>query len=1188
MRLKKLELYGFKSFAQRTEIVFGEGITGIVGPNGSGKSNIGDAVRWVLGEQSAKTLRGASMSDVIFNGTQKRKPLSYCEVSLVFENDDRSLNMDFAEVMVTRRVYRNGESEYYLNRAACRLKDIIDLFRDTGIGKEGYSIIGQGRIDEILSRRGEDRRQIFEEAAGIVKFKARKEEADKKLQRTLENAERVDDILEELNRQLKPLEEQAKAAREYLELSAELKILDLNLFLVRSDRAKERLAELDGELMNLRTVLSDTEEALALKTEKRDEYQTEIAQLEEKITGARSALMACAEQVHEAQSPLSALHSRRETRRENKERTEEENQESQRRLDELEALFTRSESEAKDQEVLVAQAEQALHEAHDAAEKAEQHAGQCDDELERHKSDVMNALNRLSAVKNDQTRLKTMRAQMESRLEELAASEGDLKQQEQTLQSAVQQAESRLTEEQTLQKELATILAEKQDALGRSDAALIALRTQAEQLSATLQSTQSRQKLLSEMTREMEGYNNTVRRAMQYAKDRGMAGVRGVLAQLISVPREYETAIDMALGAAQQNIVTDNEETAKELIQYLRQNRLGRATFLPQTSVRSKMLSDREKQALRLPGAIGVASDLIRCAPEYRGIVENLLGRTVIAQNLDVGIPIMRAGNHAFRLVTLEGDVMHSGGSMTGGSTQSKMVNLLGRERELKELTESLRAGKIKLDDMKEKLAQGQQEKNALKLAVQDAVNALHQQEIAVARENERHEAAKAELSGHRSRMEQTEQATLQLMESMEDIDRQLEGISNLSGDAQLDQSAMEEKTATLQEALSAARAQSAAAAEQVMQSTLRLSDLRHQLDILHKDKARSDQDRAMLTGEIDRRNHQLAMMAQQDAQDEAEEARTSALLAERQKDQQRQEQVAQLLESRRSASQDKLRDVLTDMENLHQSHTRDADRIHRTELSRARVESDLKVMQDRIWNSYEVTYAGAEEYRQAEGFDPVEADRRAAQLMSQIRALGSVNVNAVEEYAATRARFDELTAQQSDLRAAENDLRELIDRLIEQMQTTFVENFSKLQVYFSETFTRLFGGGHAELQLMDPNDPLNCGIEVNAQPPGKKLQLLSLLSGGERALTAIAILFAMLKLKPTPFCILDEIEAALDDANIGYYADYLKEYSPDTQFIVITHRKGTMERCNALYGVAMEEQGVSKMVSVSLQDYQE
>ena len=1188
MRLKKLELYGFKSFAQRTEIVFGEGITGIVGPNGSGKSNIGDAVRWVLGEQSAKTLRGASMSDVIFNGTQKRKPLSYCAVSLVFENDDRALNMDFAEVMVTRRVYRNGESEYYLNRAACRLKDIIDLFRDTGIGKEGYSIIGQGRIDEILSRRGEDRRQIFEEAAGIVKFKARKEEADKKLQRTLENAERVDDILEELNRQLKPLEEQARAAREYLELSAELKILDLNLFLVRSDRAKERLAELDGELMNLRTVLSDTEEALAIKTGKRDEYQAEIAQLEEKITGARSALMACAEQVHQAQSTLSALDSRRETRRENCERTEDENRESQRRLRELEEMFSRSESEARDQETLVLQAEQALREDRDAAENAEKRAEQCENELERHKADVMNALNRLSAVKNDQTRLKTMRAQMENRLEELTASEGALKQQEQNLQDAEQQTERRLKEEEALQSKLADNLADRQEALNRSDAALIALRTRAEQLSSSLQSTQSRHKLLSEMTREMEGYNNAVRRAVQYAKDRGISGVRGVLAQLISVPKAYETAIDMALGAAQQNIVTDNEETAKALIQYLRQNRLGRATFLPQTSVRSKLLNDRERQALRLPGAIGVASDLIRCASEYRGIVENLLGRTVIAENLDVGIPIMRAGNHAFRLVTLEGDVMHSGGSMTGGSAQSKMVNLLSRERELKELTESLRQGKVQLDEMKEKLAEGQQEKNALKLAVQDATGALHQQEIAVARETERHEAAKAELASHRSRMAQTAQASLQLMESMEDIDSQLDTISHLSGDAQLDQSAMEEKTSALQQALSDARAASSAAAERVMQSTLHLSDLRHQLDILHKDKTRYDQDRALLTGEIDRRRQQLDLMALQDAQDEAEQARTSALLEARQKDQQRQEQVAQLLENRRATAQEKLRDVLTDMESLHQSHTRDADRIHRTELSRARVESDLKVMQDRIWNSYEVTYAGAEEYRQTEGFDPVEADRRAAQLMSQIRALGSVNVNAVEEYAATRARFDELTSQQTDLRQAENDLRELIARLLEQMETTFVENFSKLQVYFSETFTRLFGGGHAELQLMDPSDPLNCGIEVNAQPPGKKLQLLSLLSGGERALTAIAILFAMLKLKPTPFCILDEIEAALDDANIGYYADYLKEYSSDTQFIVITHRKGTMERCNALYGVAMEEQGVSKMVSVSLQDYRE
>ncbi len=1188
MRLKKLELYGFKSFAQRTEIVFNEGITGIVGPNGSGKSNIGDAVRWVLGEQSAKTLRGASMSDVIFNGTQKRKPLSYCEVSLIFDNDDRALPMDYAEVMVTRRVYRNGESEYYLNRTACRLKDIIDLFRDTGIGKEGYSIIGQGRIDEILSRRGEDRRQIFEEAAGIVKFKARKEEADKKLQRTLENAARVDDILEELNRQLKPLEEQARNAREYIELSSELKILDLNLFLVRSDRAKERLAELDTELMNLRAVLDDTEVALAEKTQLRDAHQTEIAQLEEKITAARNGLMACAEAVHEAQNTLSALNSRKETRQENRQRILDEQSDSQHRLQELDDLFTRSEDESQAQEALVQQAEAALNKAKADAASAEEQEAAADEALEAHKAAIMNAMNRLSAVKNDQTRLKTMRSQMEARLVEISASTDALKEEEIRLELAADEAGERLQAEKDHQQLLADALKAKQDELQVSDAALIQIRNQAEQLASNLQAAQSRQKLLVEMTREMEGYNNSVRRAVSYAKERQFTGVRGVLAQLITVPQQYETAIDMALGAAQQNIVTDNEDTAKELINYLRQNRLGRATFLPQTTVKSKLLNDKERQALRLPGCIGVASDLVKCAPEYRGIVENLLGRTVIADNLDHGIPIMRAGNHTFRLVSLEGDVMHSGGSMTGGSTQSKMINLLGRERELKELTQRLNDGKAKLDAMREELQQEQKKKNGLKLSVQEATNTLHQQEIAVARETEREDAARTELNNHRARMEQTELAAVQLQESIEQIDQQLESIGLLSGDAQLDQTAMEEKTTQLQEALYTARQRAAEAADRVMTRTLQLSDLRHQLDILHKDTTRYEQDRSHILREMERRTEQLAAMDDMDQQDMAEIARTTTQVETRQLEQRRQEQVAQSLETRRATTQEKLRDVLTDMENLHQVHNRDADRIHRTELARSKVDSDLRVMQDRIWNSYEVTYAGAEEFRIAEGFDVVESDRRAAQLMSQIRALGNVNVNAVEEYANTKERFDELTAQQEDLRQAENDLRELINRLLEQMETTFVDNFSKLQVYFSETFTRLFGGGKAELTLMDPADPLNCGIEVNAQPPGKKLQLLSLLSGGERALTAIAILFAMLKLKPTPFCILDEIEAALDDANIGYYADYLLEYSQGTQFIVVTHRKGTMERCNALYGVAMEEQGVSKMVSVSLQDYKE
>ena len=1188
MRLKKLELYGFKSFAQRTEIVFNEGITGIVGPNGSGKSNIGDAVRWVLGEQSAKTLRGANMADVIFNGTQKRKPLSYCEVSLVFDNEDRALPMDFAEVMVTRRVYRNGESEYYLNRAACRLKDVIDLFRDTGIGKEGYSIIGQGRIDEILSRRGEDRRQVFEEAAGIVKFKARKEEADKKLQRTLENAARIDDILEELNRQLAPLEAQAKAAREYIELSAELKVLDMNLFLVRSDKARDRLNELDAELINLRAVLADTEAALAEKTERRDAVQSNIAQLEEKITGARDGLMACAEQVHQAQSALTALTSRRETRQENSARLQAEQAESEGRLRELEALFARSQDEAARHDELVASAESSLEEAKAAAAQADAGAQEAENALEAHKAAMLQALNRLSAVQNDQTRLKTMRAQMEQRLEEISQSGDAMAQEEARLDQECSQAAQRLRDERERQNALAHSLRERQEAFRTQDAAVIALRGQVDQQSAALQSAQSRHKLLTEMTREMEGYNQSVRRAVQYAAQRQMQGVKGVLTQLISVPQRYEVAIDMALGAAQQNIVTDNEETAKQLIDFLRQNRFGRATFLPISTVRAKLLSDRERQVLRMPGCLGVASELIDCAPAYRGIVENLLGRTVIAENLEKGIPIMRAGGHSFRLVTLEGDVMHSGGSMTGGSTQSRAVNLLGRERELKELTESLATGKNRLERMRQQLNEAQAKKEKLRAEGETALSELHQQEIAVARENERAENAAAELAAHRARMAQTDEAQVQLRESIAQIDAQLTDIAQQSGAVETDQAAMEAKTAQLQEALASARDGAAKAADSLMARTLQLSDLRHELDSLHRDRARFEEDMAQAQREQERRAQQLREMADQDAQDARAAAAAAAQVEARKLEQKRQEQVIAALEERRQQEQARLRDALTDMENLHQSYSRDSDRVHRTELSRAKVESDLKQLQDRIWNTYEVTYAGAEEFRQAEGFDPVSADRRAAQLMSQIRALGAVNVHAVEEYADTKARFDDLTAQQQDLKQAEQDLRELIERLLVQMKATFVENFTKMQGYFAETFTRLFGGGHAELALMDPEDPLNCGIEVNAQPPGKKLQLLSLLSGGERALTAIAILFAMLKLKPTPFCILDEIEAALDDANIGYFADYLAEYSQSTQFVVVTHRKGTMERCNALYGVAMEEQGVSKMVSVSLQDYKD
>ncbi|MBQ9210941.1 MAG: chromosome segregation protein SMC [Clostridia bacterium] len=1188
MRLKKLELYGFKSFAQRTEIILNEGITAIVGPNGSGKSNIGDAVRWVLGEQSARLLRGTSMQDVIFNGTQKRKPLSYCEVSLVFDNEDRALPLDYAEIMVTRRVYRTGESEYFLNRSTCRLKDVIDLFRDTGIGKEGYSIIGQGRIDEILSRKGEDRRLVFEEAAGIVKFRARKEEADRKLAHTLDNLSRVDDILEELTRRLEPLEEQAKNARVYLELSAELKTLDLNLFLVRSDRMEAKLRDLDSELQSMRAVLDQAEATLLEKAERRDGLQAEIAALEEKVSAAHQAVLAGMEALHQAQDASRRVEERQARRQENRDRLTAESQQAESRLAELEQLFSDSDQSREARAQLMAEKEQALAEAQAQEEAARQEETAREAALEEHQSAMMDAMNRHAAALNDQTRLKTMYGTMETRLAEITASCEEMRREAIEKEEAVQIARRQLTQEEELQAEKTQAWQALTDRLSQADAAVIQARQQYDRKLAEMRDMESRQKLLAEMSREMEGYAHSVRAAMKQARDTGMAGVHGALGQLIQVPQEYETAVDMALGAAQQNIVTEDEETAKRLIEYLRRNHLGRATFLPMTSVRSRLLDPREREVLSMPGCLGVASELVSCDGAYRGILENLLGRTIIAQDLDSGIAIMRRGRHAFRLVTLQGDVMHSGGSMTGGSVSSRSVNLFSRERELKELTEKLTQGQGELERLLHTMQAGQQEKDALKRDSTQALEALHQQEIAVARETEHLQNAEADRDGHSLRLSESDAAREQLMESLNQIEEQL---SMVSGDTDREQHSREEmaqETARRQALLAEARKAAEEAANQTVALTLEVSELRHEAESLQRDRDRFLQEQDRLQRDQARRQEERARLETEDAADQAELQKAQAAEAEAQRQQAGREEIIRSLEETRSGRQAALREILADIEGLHQSRNRDADKTHRLELNRTRTDGDLKALRDRIWNTYEMTYAMAEEFRQTEGFNITEADRRAAQISTEIRTLGVVNVKAVEEYAETKARVDEMTSQRQDLEKAEKDLRDLIARLLDQMQSTFVENFTLLQGYFSETFQRLFGGGHAELQLMDPSDPLNCGIEINAQPPGKKLQLLTLLSGGERTLTAIAILFATLKLKPTPFCILDEIEAALDDANIGYFADYLVEYSKETQFIVVTHRKGTMERANSLYGVAMEEQGVSKMVSVSLQDYQE
>ena len=1186
MYLKALEIQGFKSFPDKTVLNFGEDITAIVGPNGSGKSNISDAIRWVMGEQSSKSLRGVKMEDVIFGGTETRNQMGFAQVTLVLDNTEHIFpSMEEAEVAVTRRYYRSGESEYYINKQSVRLRDVNELFMDTGMGREGYSIIGQGRIDEILSQKSGDRREIFEEAAGISRFRYRKEETERKLERTEENLVRINDKIAELELQVEPLRAQAETAKQYLIYRDELRLLEISVWLENLETLKTNAIKLDTDLSLAREELKKANadlEALYAASEQFSAriHENDIAQ-EEK----RAQLSELDAQVKEQESAVAVLQTGIAHNEENIARVEEELRSQSDRVGSMDAQIAQQRARIEELERSKNEVETALSSLLKQAEELSRNAGEAASEAETLRGREALALSAAADSRAEVAALRSTLSEMDERESAIAAEqESGEAQLSETRKSAAENRralESAQEEADAIRNIIAGHTMKMQGRIEREK------ETGEQHVSLTMEmnNLDSRIRLLGEMEKEYEGFNKAVRTVMQASERKALRGVRGPVANLMKVDKKYAVAIEIALGAGLQNIVVEREEDAKSAIQLLKQRDGGRATFLPLSSIRGEALRDARVQ--NEYGYVGLASELVEYDREYDGIFKNLLGRTVVVEDLDCGITISRRFSNAFRIVTLDGQVLNRGGSMTGGSAQSKVSNLLSRERELKELTAKLQTGRAELDKCRQELTQRQQTAQEKRQKVSDAVNALHQQEIAVAREQARRESVSADLNTHLQRMQETEQARVQLHQSLEDIRQQLETIEHQRTGAQGDQSAMEQKTIEMQNALVKARAEASAENDRLMVRTLQLSDLRHGLSDLERDEAHAQQDQAQILREQERREQLLHEMDELDAIDENDMKREEAESARRQKEQLRQESAAQAIEQRRSQAQSDLRDILSDMENLHEAYNRDSEKLHKTELAKARIEGDQKNLQNRIWDTYKLTYAGAEEFRRTP-FDEKESDCRAAELQGQIRALGTVNVGAVEEYAETKARVDDLTAQQQDLKRAEMDLRELIERLLIQMRSTFVENFSKMQGYFAETFTRLFGGGHAELKLMDPDDPLNCGIEVNSQPPGKKLQLLSLLSGGERALTAIAILFAMLKLKPTPFCILDEIEAALDDANIGYYADYLKEYSKGTQFIVVTHRKGTMERCNSLFGVAMEEQGVSRMVSVSLQDYQE
>ena len=1185
MKLKKLEIYGFKSFAQRTEVIFNGGITGIVGPNGSGKSNIGDAVKWVLGEQNPRELRGGSMQDVIFNGTEKRKKMAYAEVTLVFDNEDGALKTKFTEVAVTRRLYRNGDSEYYLNKTACRLKDIKELFYDTGVGKDGYSNIGQGRIDDILSNKSEDRREVFEEAAGISTFRVRKEEAERKLTRTLENLDRVNDILEELGGRIDPLHEQAQSALKYQELSGKLKTLEMNIFLLKNDKLAQRMRELNETIESLRDALLQHEARLQENSRERAMLDQAVQRLDDEISQARAESRLRTEEMHRLESARDRMEQKSESLQSDEKRLQEDEASRAARLEELQKLTLQGEG---DDDAAARALEKAKEELETLARRADEAAARSDEAeqaLNQHKTDILTAVNRLSDARNTQTQKQAMCAQMEQYLTQLQGSEAELKLQSVSLQ---QQYDDALAHQQEAQDTLTAARGEAQ----RLEAAVRALATEnqqkterAQQLALSMQSANSRLKVLREMARDMEGYANAVRRALQYAQND--PNVCGVVAQLMQAPKELEAALDAVLGGSLQNIVTTDDVTAKKLIEYLKRSESGRATFLPLSNVRSYTLSSEERRVLSMPGCLGVASELVAYDQRYRPVMENLLGRTVVAQNLDAALPIMRAGRYAFRLVTLDGQVMHSGGSMTGGSMRGKTSNFLSREREIKELTAQIAQDEQALAALRQDVAAMQERQADAKRLRNEGMEAMHQQEIAVAREQERVFNASSELQAHTQRLEKTQQAITQLTESIAEIRADLQLLNEGTQSATVDREALDHKTDELQSALVAAREQADALRDQVTRQRLAYAEMEHSIETLRRDKARWAEESASLEGALADIRQKMAdcRQAKQETENQLAQLRES-VQAQNDAVRQADADTDQLEKDRQERLAEQHR-LVEESEQLHDRHTRDGDQLHRTELLFDRADNEQKTLSEHMWNTYEATLATAGEFRLPAGeFSLSSGERDANALRRDIRDLGPINAHAVEEYAQTKERFDELTRQKEDMTKAEADLRGLIKRLLSQMEKQFVTEFDRLNGFFRETFVRLFGGGQAELKLTDPNDPLSCGIEVVAQPPGKKLQLLSLLSGGERALTAIAILFAMLKVRPSPFCILDEIEAALDDANISYFADYLVEFAKTTQFVVVTHRKGTMERCDSLYGVAMEEKGVSSMVSVNLENY--
>ena len=1181
MYLKRLELQGFKSFADKTVLEFKEGITSVIGPNGSGKSNISDAIRWVLGEQSIKSLRGAKSEDIIFAGTQARKSLGFAEVSMVIDNTDGKLPIEYDEVTVTRKIYRSGETGYFINKAPCRLKDILELFMDTGIGKDGYSIIGQGKIDEILSNKSEDRRRIFEEAAGIVKYRTRKAESEKKLEQTKLNLLRINDILSEIEANIEPLKLQSDKAKQFLDLREELKSIEVGLFLYNIENYKEKLSQVTKDEEIMQSQKQDEDEKMSKLQEAKEELKQEIDSITINIEELQNIGFESTNKIEKINSEIGISNERIQNNTLNKERLEKEIEEIKNKIAELEEEITQKKTKKENLFLNKEKFQKELDEKQKELDELTKKLSDKELEIEGKKQIAQQNTDMryecLETISNQDVLIENLDKRQKSVKQELTTVISELdeaRDNKQEMGKGFHEIESKKEKmEQTL-KEKADLKLKCMNKVKEFDDSI-------NSLTYDLRMKDSRLKFLIETEKEKEGYTKSVKALLNDCEKNSLLqkGTEGILANLISVKKEYETAIEMCLGQTLQNVVTETEEDAKKLVEHLRKNNLGRASFLPISSIRGKKLDRMIKN--NLEGIIGIASDLVKCDKKYEQIVLNLLGRTVVVENMDSAIALSKMNSYSFRVVTLQGDVISPSGAITGGSVQTKTVNILGRSREIEELENNIK-------ELESKIKEESKKKEEYSVSITDVIEEVSRlekemQDTEVVYATEKQKMVSIEeninkLEARRDKLkEENNQIDEQRVKANETKAKKQEEIQNLNNQIDELNSVIEEFAVNNKE-------------NQKYIDDLNFDITNLKISVSSFDESGTSIDEMLERIKLDiesnntsiqNKNDNIAQILKENETLENRITELNAQIEQIKSDVENSSMKVDELKNQRVEKNSKLSETENEINNQFNTIEGLKEQIVKIDVKKTKLEQDLEQVVNSLWEEYELTPNAVTEYKRPDNI--AQTQKEVNHIRNKIKDLGSINVDSIEEYKKTKERYDFMCEQRADLDETAGKLRNVISDMTDTMKKQFADKFRQINKNFNEVFVELFGGGKAELILEDENNILECGIDIQVQPTGKKLQNMMLLSGGEKAFTAIALLFAILKINPAPFCILDEIEAALDDVNVYRFAEYLKKFSKETQFLVITHRKGTMEAADTVYGVTMEENGISKLLSIKL-----